>query len=109
MTYEEEVKMFKSITEEMASTFGKKRKDYGPSTTETWIKYGPASMCTRMRDKLCRIDNLLGRRNDPLVEDEKVQDTLLDLANYAIIALIELEKERERCKIISEVNDKKKE
>ena len=107
MTYEEEVKMFKSITEEMATTFANKRRDYGPSTTETWIKYGPVSMCTRMRDKLNRIDNLLAKRNDPCVQDEKVQDTLLDLANYAIIALIELEKERERCKIISEVNEKK--
>lgn len=32
-------------------------------------------------------------QKDGLVNDEKIQDTLLDLANYAILAVLELEGE----------------
>ena len=31
---------------------------------------------------------------DRLVKDEKIEDTLLDLANYSIMTLIELEREK---------------
>ena len=111
MTYNDEISMFDQITKDMAETFARKRQDYGASTTETWLKFGPVSMCTRMHDKMNRIDNLLISRKDAAVKDEKIEDTLLDLANYAIIAIIELAKERERFKLLNsqkkgEVKDK---
>lgn len=46
-------------------------------------------MVVRMSDKLQRISNLLDRPN--AVADEKVTDTLMDLAVYAIIALLYLQ------------------
>lgn len=85
-----EIDLFKRITNEMLDTFEKKRNDYGPSTTETWVRFGPVSMLTRMYDKLSRISNLF--YNDSKVKDEKLVDTLLDLANYAIITIIEMTK-----------------
>lgn len=43
-----------------------------------------------MEDKLNRARTLSTK--DALVNDEKIRDTLLDLANYAIISVIELDK-----------------
>ena len=97
MTVKEEVKMFSDLTKEMANTFAKKRADYGQTTTETYDKFGPVSMLTRMHDKMGRLDNLLGKSADNLV-GEKVEDTLLDLANYALITILELRKHETQAK-----------
>lgn len=101
MTYKQEVDFFVSQVDEMIATFKAKRQDYGPSTTETWEKFGPVSMLTRMHDKLNRLDNVVIK--SAAVKDESVRDTLLDLANYCIIMLLEYEKERKKTKVC-EVN-----
>lgn len=101
MTYKQEVDFFVCQVDEMVATFKAKRQDYGPSTTETWEKFGPVSMLTRMHDKLNRLDNVAMK--PAAVKDESVRDTLLDLANYCIIMLLEYEKEREKTKVC-EVN-----
>lgn len=93
MTVEEEIVLFKSLTDKMNDIFKKKRSDYGPSTSETYDKFGPVSMLIRMYDKLSRLDNLLVKSKENKV-DESVDDTLLDLANYALITLLELQKRR---------------
>ena len=93
MNIDQEIVFFKGLVTQMAETFAKKRADYGPSTTETWKKFGPISMLTRMHDKLGRLDNLMTANAAPLVGDERVEDTLLDLANYAIITILEIHKE----------------
>ena len=92
MRIEQEIELFESITTKMVETFKKKRHDYGQTSTETVKKYGMVAMLIRMYDKLGRLDNLLVQKLQRKVADEKAEDTLLDLANYAIISLIELEK-----------------
>ena len=89
--YYSEVRRFKELTTKMYETFKKKRNDYGPSTRETWEKYGPISMLVRMDDKMNRFKNLVIDDTKRLVEDESIKDTLLDLANYALITILELE------------------
>ena len=91
MTIKQEIELFKELAKQMSDTFAKKRADYGQTTTETYDKFGPVSMLTRMHDKMGRLDNLLltGNLN---CQDEKVEDTLLDLANYALITIIERRK-----------------
>lgn len=89
--YDREVRRFKELTTRMYETFKKKRNDYGPSTRETWEKYGPISMLVRMDDKMNRFKNLAIDDTKRLVEDESIKDTLLDLANYALITILELE------------------
>ena len=91
MTIEQEIKIFGNYANMLTEIFAKKRHDYGPTTTETFEKFGPVSMLVRMHDKLGRLDNLLGTGRIPSVE-EKVEDTLIDLANYCLITLLELEK-----------------
>lgn len=89
--YDREVRRFKELTMKMYETFKKKRNDYGPSTRDTWEKYGPISMLVRMDDKMNRFKNLAIDDTKRLVEDESIKDTLLDLANYALITILELE------------------
>ena len=96
MTIEQEINMFRDMTVAMGEIFARKRHSYGQTTTETFEKFGPVSMVTRMHDKLGRLDNLLVFNGKNAVVDESVDDTLLDLANYALITILELRKEKER-------------
>ena len=41
----------------------------------------------RLQDKLNRLKTLI--RNEARVKDESIEDTLLDLANYAIMEVVE--------------------
>lgn len=86
-----ELQIFRRLTDDMNTIFAKKRNDYGPSTTETFEKFGPVSMLVRMHDKIARLDRLLGK-NVVNTVGESVKDTLLDLANYALITILEFEK-----------------
>ena len=63
---------------------------YGNSFSKTFDDYGIISALVRMSDKWNRINSLAsGAKND--VNDESIIDTLLDLANYAIMTVMELE------------------
>jgi len=50
----------------------------------------------RMSDKWERIVNLMEK--DPVVADEKIEDTLLDLACYAVIALVVREQSKQKAR-----------
>lgn len=91
MTVKEEIKVFNELTKQISDTFAAKRKDYGQTTSETYDKFGPVSMLTRMHDKMGRLDNILVKQGKNNV-GEKVEDTLLDLANYALITILEIRK-----------------
>ena len=86
------VDRFKQITDEMVKLYEKKSSDYGNSTHDTYMKYGAVAYLVRMEDKINRVRTLVQNRDyDYLVDDEKVKDTLIDLANYSILMLLELE------------------
>lgn len=69
-----------------------KNHDYGNSVHDTYVKYGLTSFLVRLEDKMNRARTL--SMKDQKVNDEKMEDTLLDLANYAILAVIELRQEQ---------------
>ena len=48
--------------------------------------------CIRLEDKLNRLKSLTVNNKAQQVNDESIEDTLLDLANYAIMAVMELKK-----------------
>lgn len=54
-----------------------------------------AGIMVRIGDKYSRICNLLDK-DEAKVKDESVQDTLLDLANYCIIAAILINSEKNK-------------
>ena len=69
----------------------KKHKDYGPKNISE-SPGGPLNgLRVRMHDKLARINNLYDSGATP--ENESLRDSFLDMANYAIIALLVLDGE----------------
>ncbi len=74
------------IIEELRKILLKKQEDYGPLN----IAHAPGGamngLRVRMHDKLARLNNLVDKRNTP--NYESIEDTLIDLANYAIIGLL---------------------
>lgn len=94
------VKSFKNITSKMAETYEKKNHDYGDSFDKSLDKFGLLASVVRMGDKMNRIESLINKSvQNPaypsvsvedvnLVKDESIKDTLLDLANYAVMTLV---------------------
>lgn len=79
----------KAIVEEMNHIYEKKNHDYGDSFNRSIDRWGLTAALTRMNDKLDRVDAL--KDKDIKVVDESLRDTLLDLANYAIMTAMYLE------------------
>jgi len=73
-----------------------KNSDYGDSFGETYHKLGIISALTRISDKYNRLISLATKpEKERKVKDESIQDTLLDLSNYCIMTVIEMEAEKE--------------
>lgn len=75
----------------MLNTYIAKNHDYGDSFKKSLDEFGPLAAVVRMSDKMERIKTLVHHHTEPKV-NEKIEDTLLDLANYAIMTLIHLKK-----------------
>lgn len=88
------LEVFKSITDKMHKTYEAKNNDYGDSFTKVRNKY-PNSIVIRLNDKLNRLESLMNG-NKQMVSGESIKDTLIDMANYCIMELIEMEMENER-------------
>ncbi len=80
-------------TDGLAELLIKKQKDYGPKNISL-APGGPLNgLRVRMFDKLARINNLLETGAKP--ENESLRDSFMDIANYAIIAMMVLDKQWE--------------
>ena len=67
-----------------------KNKRYGDSFSKTVQHYGLISALTRMSDKWNRIETLILGRADESA-DESLVDSLIDLANYCIMTVCEIQ------------------
>jgi lipopolysaccharide biosynthesis regulator YciM len=79
-----------AICKKLNETYRKKNADYKDSFGELYREYGEISAAIRLEDKLRRFKQLIN--NQAQVKDESKIDTLLDMANYAIMTVIEMEK-----------------
>ena len=82
------IEMHKDILDNLHKLYISKNNDYGNSVHDTYKKYGLISFLVRIEDKLNRARTLTTR--EAAVVEEKIEDTLLDMANYAILAVMEL-------------------
>ena len=92
------IEKHKELLDNLHNLYIAKNHDYGDSVHDTYEKYGLISFLVRMEDKLNRVRTLNKNSDDIQVPTEKIEDTLLDLANYAILAVLELKEEEEEKK-----------
>ena len=76
-----------SILNEIKQLYNRKNADYGDSFDKTLNEFGLVASATRMSDKFNRFKSLIKNQNPVQVQDEKIEDTLIDLASYAIMTI----------------------
>ena len=84
------VERHKQICLALNNLYAKKNHDYGDSFHQTFVEEGMAMPRIRLGDKFNRFKTL-SRGGDQKVNDESIRDTLIDLANYAIMTVLEME------------------
>ena len=77
------VDQLKQVQIEALDLFAKKNADYG----DAFAKYGVIGVLMRIEDKLQRTLSIT-KSGVTLINDEKLRDTLIDLHNYAAMALM---------------------
>jgi hypothetical protein len=70
------------ISIENVATLDRKQRDYGSRNIS---EFGEMGILMRVWDKICRLKNLMGKENP---KNESIDDSWLDMANYAIIAIL---------------------
>ena len=92
-----DVQRFDHIQVEMRDTFKSKNADYGNSFSQLYQEFGDNGIITaavQISHKYHRFMNLI--KGTPAKVNESLRDTLLDLANYCILTVMELDKAEER-------------
>ena len=78
--------MHREIIDFIHDTYLRKNKDYGSSFDESLDEFGLISSLIRLTDKRNRFKSLINSEAE--VKDESIEDTLLDMANYAIMTVM---------------------
>ncbi len=86
VTRESKYQMHREFCGRLNDLYVRKNQDYGDALGKGIDEDGYLPVVHRMSDKLIRAKTLLrDKENSPAVRDETVIDTLIDLANYALI------------------------
>ena len=80
-----------NVQDEALELFEKKNKDYG----DAFATYGAVGVLVRIGDKLSRFTNI-SNSGVQLVDNEGLRDTLIDLHNYAGMAVMLLDENSEK-------------
>lgn len=81
------------ICSTLTDIYERKNHDYGDSFAQLRTRQ-PNAILVRLYDKYLRLETLLSGAM-PKVKDESIDDTLMDMANYCIMELVERQIERE--------------
>jgi glutaredoxin 2 len=84
---------FEIVTAEMLNTYKKKNADYGNSFAETIREFGFIPAVARINDKLKRVKKMV-KGEDMYINDESLRDNLLDIANYCVLTIMELDNQK---------------
>lgn len=87
--HQQKVNAFEDVTINLRNLYDAKNRDYGDSFGQSFQKWGLPMSCIRLGDKLNRLESF-AQKKDMQVDDERVEDTLMDMANYAIMTLVEM-------------------
>ena len=88
-TRKEYLENFAGITKEMLELTTKKSNDYASADDpfRNFRAFEEFGILVRLSDKFSRLRTALYDRKDMAVSDETVEDTILDLATYAVLLL----------------------
>ena len=78
---------YSNILKRMDDTHTRKNNDYGDAAYQGYKELGDAYYIVQLHNKLSRLKSLTVNRKTQMVKDESIDDTLLDMANYAIMFL----------------------
>ena len=100
----EKVLKHKAICDGLNELYARKNHDYGDSFHQTFAEEGLAMARIRLGDKFSLFKTLsrlsCSDGNQQKVTDESIEDTLLDMANYAIMTVLEMRCEKEaHCRV----------
>ena len=85
--------LFEELTKQMLETYVKKNHDYGDSFNKSCDELGVVAAVVRMNDKMERIKTLHNHAEIAKV-NEKLEDTLMDLANYSVMTVMWLKEHK---------------
>ena len=80
----------KKIQAEAFELFKKKNADYG----DAFAKYGPIGVIVRLGDKIQRLSTVTKKTVKLEIKSETIRDTLMDIHNYAAMALLLIDEEQ---------------
>lgn len=91
----DKISKHKQICAELNELYARKNHDYGDSFHQTFMEEGLAMPRIRLGDKFSRFKTLSrilpNDKTQQQVTDESIRDTLLDIANYAIMTVLEMD------------------
>ena len=93
------VNQLKKVQDEGLKLFERKNRDYG----DAFSTYGTVGVLVRIGDKIMRCQSI-NNKGVTLVDDERLRDTLIDLHNYAGMAVMLLDEQENKYPIL-ETND----
>ncbi len=82
------VTQLESVQQEAKALFAKKNADYG----DAFASYGPVGVLVRIGDKIRRMQTIQ-KSGVTMVSDERMRDSLIDLHNYAAMAIMLLDED----------------
>ena len=81
---------FNNVLKEMQGLYIRKNHDYGNSFSETIQEFGFTPAIARINDKLKRVKQMV--KGEQMQVNESMRDNLIDIANYCILTIIEIDK-----------------
>lgn len=95
----DKIRRHKELCEQMNAVYTEKNKNYGDSFGISVKKYGMIAALTRISDKFNRLEQLILTRSEG-TKDESLIDTLLDMSNYCLMTVMELEPDADRARTL---------
>ena len=89
MDTDKRIDQMSAVQEEALELFRKKNTDYG----DAFANYGPIGVIVRMGDKIQRLHSI-NARGITMINNETLRDTLIDLHNYAAMAVMLLDEQK---------------
>ena len=107
---------YMDVIDKLKNTFLKKNHDYGSSVKKNYDKFesygkneGLKYVFGRIAEKHDRLENLIYGDHTNQVTDEPIEDTLLDMANYAILAAVSVQEHKTNPKNLNMIERLKQE